>query len=88
VIIGRWRWRLSCLLAKAHQMPLASSDQFHLNTGHSLLPPFPHPPQRARAGHAYCITLDASALLTPRDRRYLPQTGEPMDAWNTLGLNN
>jgi len=70
-------------------MPLSPADQLHINIEHGApeLPPFPHPPQRARAGHAYCITLDALALLTPRNRRHLPQTGEQMDAWNTLGFN-
>jgi len=51
VITGRWRWRLSCLLAKEHQMPLSSTDQLHLNTGHSLLPPSPRQPQRTGGGH-------------------------------------
>jgi hypothetical protein len=36
VIIGRWRWRLSCLLAKAHQIPVAPTDQLHINIKHPL----------------------------------------------------
>jgi hypothetical protein len=36
VIIGRWRWRLSCLLAKERQIPLAPTDQLHINIKHLL----------------------------------------------------
>jgi len=65
-IIGRWRWRLSCLLAKAHQIPLAPTDRLHLNTGHSLLPPSPRHPQGATSCWIVveCREQDAEEVLT------------------------
>ena len=71
-------------------MPLSPADQLHINIEHGLRQNY----RRFLTHHSApapvmptCITLDALALLTPRDRRHLPHTGEQMDAWNTLGFN-
>ena len=50
-------------------MPLSSTDQLHLNTGHSLLPPSPRHPQGIGGGRFEPTTFDyimTKGLGSPR----------------------